>query len=233
MTGSRAADLTSHPASGGRVLWAIVAGFISMAVGASAYFAYSTIDRQRAEGAVLVRELVSASNQRDDLLGVRAQLTSERDQLSLDLDGQRARAVQAESALVEANRSVAQLQTEAKANAVEVQRLSEQVARQIERVQEAQFDARDSSSAAAAAATARRRAENIANAALTYADASSALSRTRDRMIDLSRAQIDAERARQVSTANALVAEYNSLLPVHYRQVGAVNTALANLRSLL
>ena len=100
------------------------------------------------------------------------------------------------------------------------------------RVQSAQADARDASASASASEAARQRAQRVSTAALDFAEAGSALSKTRSRMIDLLVEQIAAERASRLTTASSLISEYNGLVTTHNRQVSEANAALERLKSL-
>lgn len=73
----------------------------------------------------------------------------------------------------------------------------------------------------------------FATVALDYANASSALSGTRSRMIDLCNDSFSAVLAGRHSTVTALERQYNSQVSIHNRQVSTSNAALAKLREVL
>jgi chromosome segregation ATPase len=128
--------------------------------------------------------------------------------------------------LTEAQDQLSKLRGEAQASATEVQRLREEIGRLRERADLSQADARETASA-------RDRAKAIAQAALTYAEKGSALSTTRNRMIDVLKEVIAAERDGRSADARQWVDEYNELVPLHNRQVSEAHAALATLRGLL
>jgi chromosome segregation ATPase len=231
-----------------RLLWVVIGSVLLLCLSAVlAYVAHDRIERQRGEISILVQELAVTTVQRDDLQATRDRLTgelqrtvAERNRTAEERDRERSRAEQAEASVTEltgrlgeANARLVELQSQAESSAAEVKRLEADLATLRSRTQAAQADARDASAAAAAANAARQREAAVASAALAYADAGAALSRTRNRMIDILREQIAAERAGRYSTASLLVSEYNGLVSVHNRQVEESNTALARLRNLL
>ena len=215
--------------------WLILAVGLVVLVGVVSllYNAHATIDRQDAEITLLVRNVAVVSNERDAL-------TADRDRLKVSLDAEGAKASAAEASatdlqgrLASAEAQFAEVRDQLSGVSTELDRAKGDIGTLRERTQTAQGDARDASSAAAAATAARRRAETLSAAALAFADASVALSQTRNRMIDLSRQQITAERAGRSAEANAYLAEYNGLVTVHNRQLDASNAALAKLREQL
>ena len=146
--------------------------------------------------------------------------------MKVSFDAESTRASAAEAQLAEVRNQLSEVSTE-------LDRAKGDIGTLRERTQTAQGDARDASAAATTATAARRRAETLSAAALAFADVSVALSKTRNRMIDLSRQQITAERAGRYAEANSYLEEYNGLVTVHNRQLDESNAALAKLRDQL
>src|SRR4051794_3648011 len=190
--------------------WPVLAAGLVVLIGVVwlLYSAHATIDRQDAEIAVLVRNVAAVSNERDAL-------TADRERLRVGLAAEQTRAAAAEANVADLQGRLTAADAQLTSVSAELERAKSGIGTLRDRAQAAQGDARDASSAAAAAAVARRRAETLSAAALAYADASSALSKTRNRMIDLSRQQIAAERAGRYSEADTYVTEYNGLVTVH------------------
>lgn len=192
--------------------WSSIGVALLAVVTVGVYIAFRTIESQNQEIDLLVRNLVTTTSERDALQRTSSEL-SER--------------------LSEATARVAALENEIKAAALERERLEEEAQLLRERLQTARQEIREALSETEAVRQAREREAKLADAALTYADAASALARTRDRMVDVLLQQIAAERAGRTVTARAMISEYNSLVSVHNRQVARSNAALASLRALL
>jgi chromosome segregation ATPase len=221
---------------------------------AAASLGFAALREQRAEHAVLVREIAVTIGERDDLLAARDRLSvernalaserdgliAERDRLSDERDGalatldaERTRAGGLETSLQAANTrlseaeaQVAKLRGEAETSAAEAQRLRAEVAHLRERADLSEADAR-------ATAAARARAQTIAEAALAYAAKGSDLSTTRDRMIDILMEAITAERNGRWADARQWMDRYDALVPLHNRQLDEAKDALEALRGLL
>jgi chromosome segregation ATPase len=192
---------------------------LTVLVATAGYLGYGRLEEQRAENDVLVHDLAATRVERDDL-----------QRSSAELAGNLADANDHVSSLSSALDIV---QTDLDSASADVRRLEDEATTLRDRLQIARVETRDASSAAEAQRIAREREARLSSAALSYADAGAALSKTRDRMIDVLREQIAAERAGRTSASNLLVSEYNVLVGTHNRQVDAANTALARLKSLL
>lgn len=193
-------------------LWSSVGVLLLAALGVAVYTGSRNIQSQNEEIDFLVGKLALTTGERNDLLRTSSDL-SER--------------------LSESAARVAALEADVHAAVLEKERLEEDARLLRERLQAARLEVREAVSETEAVQRAREREARLAGAALAYADAASALSRTRDRMIDVLRDQIAAERAGRTATARTLLSEYNTLVSVHNQQVVTSNTALVNLRALL
>ena len=184
------------------------------------------IRSQHAELDILASNLATTTDSRDSLIKVRDALLIDRDQLTSDRDATRVRAAAAED-------QTRELQAELSGARGEVARLQDESAVLRDRIQAAQTDARDQARAVDAANAAQRRTVQIKDAFAELNTASGNLSSTRDRMIDVLVDQIAAERAGRITSANSLIAEYNTLRTTHNRQVSEYNAALGRLRTVL
>jgi chromosome segregation ATPase len=229
-------------ARGGGRTWplAVVLLIVIAAALSGAAWAFQLATAQKEEIDILVRDLAATANERDALQATKQQLESERDDLARSLSDERARVEQAEAAtaklstsLAEAEASIARLEADLASSGAEAERLNAAVARQRERSEAAQADARGQAATASQLQAAQQRTQQIAGAALSYADAATAVAVTRNRMIQLLRDQIQAERTGRFPAASALVDEFNALIPVHNRQVDEASAALSRLRALL
>jgi chromosome segregation ATPase len=213
---------------------------LAIAISIGGYVAYDTIEQQRAEIKVLVTDLATMTVERDDLIGVRDQLTAARYQLTTERDHEQARAKTAETTvarqqvrLADSNIQIDTLQAQVDASRWEAKQFCDDIATLRDRLQSVQAASRDASAAATALAAARDTQVRLSTAALSYANAEADLAKTRDTMIDTLNSQIAAERAGLRTTSNRLVDEYNRLVSLHNQQVGKANTALAFLKTLL
>jgi chromosome segregation ATPase len=189
-------------------------------------FASREIRSQREELDILAIDLATTTDSRDSLIQVRDGLLIDRDQLTSDRDAARGRAAAAEA-------RIAELQAELSVATGGVARLQEESVILKDRIQATQADARDQARALDTANATQRRTAQIKDAFAELNTASGNLSATRDRMIDVLVDQIAAERAGRTTTANSLVAQYNTLRTTHNRQVSDYNAALGRLRAVL
>jgi chromosome segregation ATPase len=167
-------------------------------------------------------------------------LIIDRDQLTTDRDAARARAAGAENQIVDMQAqlsdtklNVTQLGEQLTASTSEVTRLQQEASVLRDRIQAVQSETRDQVRAADAATAAQRKSAQIATAMGDLEVASNNLSKTRESMISVLLDQVSAERGGRVTQANSLVAQYNTLLTTHNRQVGEFNAALGKVRGLL
>jgi uncharacterized protein (DUF3084 family) len=224
----------------GLIAWAAIGLVTLVGISLTAYFAYDTVEKQRADIKLLVTDLAATSLARDDLLAQRNWLTTERDRRTSERDAERTRAEVAEAtvsgqaaSLAESTKRLAALQEQTDASHLEVKRLGDDISTLRDRLQSVQAESRDASAAAAALTAARDAQQRLSTGALMYANAETDLAKTRETMIDTLSDQIAAERAGRWTTSNRLVDEYNRLVRVHNQQVDKANTLLANLKKLL
>ncbi len=210
--GSVSVNLRSIGVSRARLVGVALVVVFLTAVGIASYVGFSHLEQQRAEIQVLVRDLATTRLERGDLQQRSAELTED---------------------LVRANIRISGLQTELATAQGEVRRLEDEAGTLRDRLQVARAETRDAASEADAQRAARERDSQLNTAVLAVADTSTALSRTRDRMIDVLNQQIAAERTGRAATARALVTEYNELVGTHNRQLTAFNGAISRLRSLV
>lgn len=185
---------------------------LALAVGTAGYFGYTQLERQRAEMEVLIRDLASTRVERDDLQRRSTELTE-------NLEG--------------ANARIGGLQADVEMAHGDITRLEEEAAVLRDRIQVVRTEARDATSDAEAARSAQARADNVSGAALAYANASSDLSDTRNRMLNFCKDSFSASSRGLHSLAISLENQHNALVPAHNRQVSVANAALTRLRAVL
>ena len=250
-----------RPSGARRILIGTAAVFCLISICFAGYLAYDEFELRNAEIRILVRELAQTgidrdrlSSERDGLMTERDRLSSERDSLMTERDrlsveglAERTRIQAAETTIVEIQMKlnqgtelIAQLQAQTKSNLAEVERLKTDAATLRSRLQSTQVEARQSAEAVGVAEAAQRREkaarEKLQRASVAFfsvIEASTALSKSRKRMNDILRDQIDAERANRFATASSLVREYNALVDIHNQQTREFNVASDNLAEAL